>query len=77
MKNIKHVDSEVNIYKFDKEVYRDRRNKGYRGQVSSRGTKEFNYEQRRLHRILKQSEIESLKGEEDERDKLETIKKNT
>lgn len=48
---------------FDKEVYWDRRRKGYSGQIQQPGTKGFEREQRRLARKLHHEHLESLKGD--------------
>lgn len=46
---------------FDKKVYWDRRNKGFRGQICVPGTKEFYYEMRRVQRLTHADAMKKLK----------------
>jgi hypothetical protein len=50
--------------KFDKKVYWDRRKKGYRGQINHPGTKEFEYEQRKVDKIARKLWLERQKETE-------------
>lgn len=54
--------------KFDKGVYRDRRKKGFRGQIPVPGTKEFNYEQRKIDKLAHKLRLEKMKADDDQKE---------
>jgi hypothetical protein len=64
--------SEVDIYKFNKEVYRDRRNKGYTGQVHPPGSPQQRYDTRKMYRQMR----EDLKKGKHESKNHKTVKTN-
>ena len=58
--------------KFNKKVYRDRRNKGFRGQISVPGTPQYTYEQRRVDKLAHKLKLDKLRKEVDQKEIKET-----
>ena len=63
---------EASVYKFSKEVYRDRRNKGYTGQVHPPGSKQQRYDQRRMFRAMRKDQLAKLRKGKNESAKGKT-----
>lgn len=59
--------------KFNKSVYWDRRKKGYRGQVAIPGSKEYEYEQRKVAKQARKLWLEKQEEKEAEEEVKETV----
>lgn len=68
--------TEDNPWKFNKETYRDRRKKGYHGQVPAPGSPEHRHDARKMIRKMNADNMERLKkGLPDERKKRKSTSK--